>query len=181
MPRYLDFDGLETYTQQFKPGLAELIDSGAKNIISPVQPTAQSGITITINNDNSVRVVSDGTNAQAVFNIATQSTFNMENGTTYVLSGCPNGSSSTFDLRASIGGTNYPEYGDGIEFTYNGESTYGIAIVIRASQSIDVTFKPMVCSKTVWNISHSYQPYRPSYDEIISTIGDINSVLEEVL
>lgn len=33
-----------------------------------------------------------------------------------------------------------------------------------------VVFKPMLCTKAAWGISHQYVPYRPSYDELIARI-----------
>lgn len=169
------YDETVTLEAEDRAALAELVDSGAKNIIKPVSPTVPSGIAVTINADGTIRVTSDGTNAQAVMNIATQSTFEMVNGEKYVLSGCTGGSSTTYDLRLSLGGTNYIEYGEGVSFTYGGQATYGVAIVIRAAQTLDITFKPMICTKAAWEISQKYVPYRPSYDDLIARIEALES------
>lgn len=187
MPRYLDFDGLQTYTQQFKPGLAELIDSGAKNVIdiNPPSGTDSAGITYTPNADKSFT-------AQGTASALSQKrlfTISAEDATKYngmILSGCPaGGSSSTYRIAFMMDGspwTTYAnDYGNGALIQNVPNVPCRVFIYIESGQTVDLTFKPMICSKAEWNISHSYQHYRPSYDEIINTIGDINSVLEEVL
>ncbi len=182
MAKFLDLDGLEYYTSMFKPGLAEVIDSGAKNLclvdiqrILVLNPTAtQSGNTITKDNhlfftinSNDITINSDGQNNLCFLQLCNQNNFTIQDGITYMLSGCRGGSFTTYDLRVSYGtGTyNYPQYSEPIPVVYRNDTTYNIAIVVRANQTLsDITIRPMLCTKSDWNISQSYVPYKTPYD-----------------
>lgn len=197
MSKFLDLEGLGYYTQCFKPGLAEVIDSGAKNLclvdiqrILVLNPTAtQSGNTITKDNhlfftinSNDITINSDGQNNLCFLQLCNNNNFTIQDGITYMLSGCQGGSSTTYDLRVSYGtGTyNYPQYSEPIPVVYRDDTTYNIAIVVRANQTLsDITIRPMLCTKSAWNISQTYQPYRPTEDEQ-NMIIDSKANLENV-
>lgn len=68
-----------------------------------------------------------------------------------------------------------------VEFTYtsNSKATYPyicFRLFIKApTASHEVSFnnlliEPMVCTKAAWDISHAYQPYRPSYQELYDMV-----------
>ena len=149
--------------------LVELVDSGAKNKLNHTAYTRTvNGVTFTVNADRSITITSDGTNTQSLLYLV-QNYTGVPAGN-YVLSGCPSGSSTTFDLRVKVGSTTYTNYDGGTEFTYNGTDIFESTIVIRASQTLNITMKPMVCSKAEWNISQQYAPYRPSYQELYERV-----------
>ena len=90
-----------------------------------------------------------------------------------VLSGCPaGGSQSTYFLEAinSSGATEYQpiDTGAGVTLpTYEGDKNIIIRIRIAADYSPDgLIFSPMICSKTFWDISKAFAPYRPSYQDL---------------
>lgn len=126
------------------------------------------GVTFTVNADRSITITSDGTNTQSLLYLV-QNYTGVPAGN-YVLSGCPSGSSATFDLRVKVGSTTYINYDSGTEITYNGTDTFESTIVVRASQTLNITMKPMICTKAEWNISQHYAPYRPSYQELYERI-----------
>ena len=149
--------------------LIELVDSGAKNKLNHTAYTRTvNGVTYTVNADRSITITSDGTNTQSLLYLV-QNYTGVPAGT-YVLSGCPGGSSATFDLRVKVGSTTYTNYEGGTEFAYNGTDSFESTIVVRASQTLDITMQPMVCSKASWDISRAYVPYRPSYDELVARV-----------
>lgn len=149
--------------------LIELVDGGAKNLLKHTAYTRTvNGVTYTVNADRSITITSDGTNTQSLLYLV-QNYTGVPAGT-YVLSGCPNGSSATFDLRVKVGSTTYTNYEGGTEFAYNGTDSFESTIVVRASQTLDITMQPMVCTKAEWDISQAYQPYRPSYQELYEMV-----------
>lgn len=169
-----------------RAALAEEIDAGAKNKIkydmaqlaalnpswivsgSTIRPSSDTHITFTLNSDMSIRVQSDGSNAQAELCICTSNYSSVKAGT-YVLSGCPTGgdSSTTYDLRL-IEQSSPKKYnadvGLGKEITWSAQYSYTCNIMVRANQNIDITFKPMVCTKSAWKVSNKFVPYRPDWD-----------------
>ena len=148
--------------------LIELVDGGAKNKLNHTAYTRTvNGVTYTVNADRSITITSDGTNTQSLLYLVQN--YELPAGD-YVLSGCPEGSSTTFDLRVKAGSTTYTNYEGGTEFTYNGTDALESTIVVRAAQTLNITMKPMICTKTEWGVSQSYQPYRPSYQELYEMV-----------
>lgn len=164
-----------------RSALAELVDSGAKNLLKPksvitTSPTSGGGLTVTRNDDGSITI--NGTATSAVFIYICTDDENLRAqilGKRLVLSGCPEGGTTGgYRLRCwhYDGALNVGDYGNGVLFTFTNESsTYHFDIAIDNGVVCDnLTFKPMICSKAAWDISHGYVPYRPSYDELIARI-----------
>ena len=186
MSKFLDLEGLGYYTQCFKPGLAEVIDSGAKNELNinldslkQLNPGSWTDNTrtvdntaFTVNSDGSITVNSVGGVAPTTnrFFLLTD-TLNdvLENGKEYVLSGTTGGSVYSYGIYAGTGGV-WDNYDGGAEKIYNSTITSIYIFVIAGTVMSDVTFKPMICTKSAWNISQTYQPYRPSYQELYDMV-----------
>lgn len=148
--------------------IAELVDGADKNKLNHTAYTRTvNGVTYTVNADRSITITSDGTNTQSLLYLVQN--YELPAGD-YVLSGCSEGSSTTFDLRVKAGSTTYINYDGGTEFTYNGTDALESTIVVRAAQTLNITMKPMICTKTEWGASQSYQPYRPSYQELYEMV-----------
>lgn len=170
--------------------LQDSIDNGVKNLlnvnlsnlkslnssnvtwVNNVATSTDGHITITFNADNTLTVYSDGNNAQLEFRLTTYDNSPLPNGA-LVLSGCPDtGSLLTYDLRTiiSTSPTTYIiNYSGGTDFEYAG-NIYTISIVIRAGQTINKVFCPMICEKTLYDVSPTYQPYAMSNAEITAWI-----------
>lgn len=158
---------------QLTAATIEMVDSGAKNKLNHTAYTRTvNGVTYTVNADRSITITSDGTNTQSLLYLV-QNYTGVPAGN-YVLSGCSGGSSTTYDLRVKVGSTTYINYEGGTEFYYNGTDAFESTIVVRASQTVNITMKPMVCSKADWDISQSYQPYRPSYQELSDKVDTVD-------
>lgn len=147
----------------------EVIDRGPKNLLNhTVYTRTVNDVTYTVNADRSIRIYSAGNNTQSLLYLVQNST-GIPAGN-YVLSGCTGGSSTTYDLRVKVGtSTFYINYDGGTEFFYNGTDSFEASIVVRASQTVNLTMKPMICTKADWDVSHEYQPYRPSYQTLCDT------------
>lgn len=166
-----------------REALSKIIDEGPKNKINFSNMTMiksqntggtwdnnvfthNSGVTFTVNDDFSITVNGTATGSNAVLVLSPTGGLTLEEGN-WVLSGCPEGGNTT-TYNISIAGT-ASDIGNSAEF--NSVSSKLVRIYVLNGVTVDnLTFKPMVCSKTEWNISKKYVPYRPSYDEVIARL-----------
>ena len=148
--------------------LAELVDSGSKNFLQNTAYTRDvNGVSYTVNTDGSVRVVSNGDNTLSQLYLIRDAA-NLSAGS-YILSGSPAGSTTTYDLRIVTGGRTTINHSGGSAFTSDG-STYTVSIIVRASQVLDITINPMICSAAAWQISQTFKPYTPTLYELYQMI-----------
>ena len=155
-----------------------MIDSGAKNIANPYSaqgynsqsnfPITTGGITYTLNADGTI-TTSNAATATTTLKIPVK----LKVGVTYVISGCPSGGTSTsyrIDIRLK-GTTSVKayDYGDGAEFTAT-QTDYDLCIRYQNGQAAAETFSPMLCLKSVWDISSAFVRYSPSNAELYEMI-----------
>lgn len=148
--------------------ISALVDAGAKNRLNhTAYSRTVNGVTYTVNADRSITITSDGTNTQSLLYL----TLNDESlkAGNYVLSGCTGGSSTTFDLRVKVGETVTHNYDDGTPFEADG-TPFEASIVVRATQTLNVTIKPMICTAADYAISPAYVPYVPTMLELYQMI-----------
>ena len=159
--------------------LIELVDGGAKNVLQFDGMSSPSGsadnITFTYNSDGSITVNGYTTDAGTAyvylrFNGSNINADEFCNGN-FVLSGCPVNDSG---LSLQARGTDYTksDNGSGVELTeYSGSGAVRITVMVAKNSTIDnLTIRPMICSKAAWDISQTYQPYRPSYQELYERV-----------
>jgi len=159
-----------------RAALVEIVDSGAKNFLQN-DATSQtiSGVTFTVNADKSITLSGTARANITSFFICRAIpalTGNM------VLSGCPaGGSSDTYRLDildgTASGTVRFVDTGEGMDVDWSliTTGTYTTRIRIQSGTTVDgLIFKPMLCTKAAWDISHQYVPHRPSYDELIARI-----------
>ena len=191
----------ETNISKDTAALVELVDSGAKNLLNTysINDGERYGITYTINADGSISTTAGTTtqNSNLTVNLTLPAG-------TYYLCGCPDGGTSEepYNYNATVlitaGGILCRVYNSTMVSSFTLTETTEVTWRFRVYSGKSIaatTFYPMICTKAAWDISHEYVPYRPSEDEqnaqietnknnissIQQTIGDINSVLEEVL
>jgi hypothetical protein len=160
--------------------LVDLVDNGAKNLI---KNTAVSTSIFTVNSDGTVLVNGSSGTSNKVLDLEVK-----ERSYPYdtVLSGCPSGggyvnrysiyladaNGSLVTLSATTGAA---DEGDTILIPANTTFKY-VRILVRANQTINnLIFKPMLCSKTAWDISQEYVPYSPSNAELYEMIKALQS------
>lgn len=188
MSKFLDLEGLGYYTQCFKPGLAEVIDSGAKNLwdFKNLTSVASGGIT-TSKTDTDITV----TSTAAWSSIAYPVTLPAGN---YVFSTLISNYSKDANVpsdsnviririatqsggQGGIGDISITENGKySLNFTSTGATLYVLYYPNYNATSYNNTFKAsenMICTKATWNISQTYQPYAMSNMEITSKIEHI--------
>lgn len=162
------------------PELIDLVDSGAKNkiFVDKLNTTNANGVTYTINNDGTITAngTPSGTSPSYVV-VATPDGSTYKNFSEFcngdnVLSGCPSGGSSS-TYRMYITGTGYAkeDFGNGIELSATSVSPlYLIIYIYNGYTANNLTFKPMICSKSAWDVSQKYVPYCPSNYELYQMI-----------
>jgi len=151
-----------------RAALIELVDEGTKNKLKNTAYTREvNGVSYTVNADGSVAITSDGTNTLSQLYLTRDDT-SLSAGE-YVLSGAPGGSTTTYDIRVKAGDQTTINHSGGSAFVSDGSGST-VSIIVRANQTLDITIKPMICTKAAWDISHAFVPYRPSYDELVARV-----------
>ena len=164
LPNY-DLTRLEA---EDRASLAEVVDSGAKNLVDLSSFTGYSdgSLTMTKASDGTITVTGTVTGSFVGVNICT---ITLTPGT-YVLTGCPEGGGvNTWQLDINTGV--YEDRGNGVVFTVT--STMSTVIRIRiatTSSSITKVFKPMLCTKAAFDVSQKFVPYRPNWDLVASRL-----------
>ena len=160
--------------------LIELVDSGAKNkiFVDKLNTTNANGVTYTINSDGTITVNGTPSGSSPSYAVVA-----MPDGSTYknfaefcngddILSGCPTGGSIN-TYRMYITGTGYTreDFGNGVELTDTSVSPLYLIIYIYNGYTVtNLTFKPMICSKSAWDVSQKYVPYAMTNAEITAWI-----------
>lgn len=165
--------------------LIELVDSGAKNIIELGNATCEkNGVTAVLNSDGSIVLSGQAEDASSNFIITNDlrtgsqtdsyaSAIPIKSGN-YIISGVS-------DSRVILQILNYNSTSDVNSFDSNEftatKKYIDFRLIVRrtADFSTPLTIYPMCCTKAAWNISQTYQPYRPSYQELI-----VNTAIEDI-
>lgn len=166
-----------------KDVLAELVDSGAKNLIQNAATSrTENGVTFTVNSDGSVSLSGTATGTiwfQIMSNLSINAgTYTISNGlvddTARVIV------SPTNSISQRIFDSNESGY---ITRTVDAISSVNAYLRIAGGKVTDgAVVKPMLCTKAAGGISQAYVPHRPSYDELVARIealeqtAGINSV-----
>ena len=164
-----------------KNNISSVLDSnGTKNKIKVeyINTSHANGVTYTVNSDGTV--TANGTpassdNSYVVVSITQNGTY--EDFSSYcngnnILSGCPTGGGmSTYRLYLAGTGESQSylkqDYGSGVELTatsYN--NIYLVFFVYYGYTANNLVFKPMICDKPLWDVSHTYKPYALSNVEL---------------
>lgn len=164
--------------------IMELVDNGAKNLFNPSDYAvlnSVNGVTITPNGDGTYTLSGAASESTADFLYTTQSVYTkmygLKAGGTYTIV------SGDDKVLIRVDASTNPSYGWNKNLVTNVENKasftipdniVGLWIRIRvpvASGNVDnVIVTPMICTKAAWDISHAYQPYRPSYQELYEMV-----------
>ncbi len=179
--------------------LANVVDSGAKNVMPYDIAAMKAGnasagyswsgnvctisdggnlhIVVSVNDDGTITCEGSKPSTSSGLNfriVPATSPFDLPVGN-YVLSGCPPlGSSSTYQLRALINNQSVfaQDIGEGASFTTTSKTIQRIEIAFgtAAISNMALTFSPMICLQTMWNISHKFVPHIPTNQQLYDMI-----------
>lgn len=166
-----------------RAALIELVDGSSKNMLDLSKATSVSvgaGITYTLAADGTLTVNWEG--------LTTGKTLKFKSlpyiGGTLILSGVQSLTSPTVfradvrqgetpDTRTDIRTMDYGESPKEAFTMLNDVYDYVIRIDVpsgESSTSGTATLQPMICTKAAWDISQTYQSYRPSYQELYDMV-----------
>ena len=170
------FDSIDEQVKSNEDNIVEIVDSGAKNIIdiNPPNGTDSTEITYTPNADKSFTAQGTAT-ALSQKRLLTVSAEDAPKFNGMVLSGCPSGGgNNTYRVVFMRDGSPYTtyaaDYGNGAVIQNVPAVPCRVFLYIESGQTVDITFKPMICTEAAWKTSHQYVPYRPSYQELYERV-----------
>ena len=171
-----------------RAALVELVDGGAKNCL-PI-PSGLSGTLV-----DKASIATDGTITITLEAALTSEggvnwEFPLSAGTVHFSCGENSSVSGQYDCYIGNTATTPPTTVLRDNSTSPGQvatiesGNYRCTIRMRANTPAGTyTFKPMICTKAAWDISQTYQPYRPSYQELYERVetnkNNISSVQEQ--
>lgn len=155
--------------------LAELVDSGAKNLANfSFGTVTESGVTAVVNSDGSITLNGTRTSSSAYIIQASNTPIKIKNNTSYVCKGTNNSGVRVQVIGFSEDETSYHLLcNSSTDVTFDSENWhhYFIRILLFGNSTFsDVTIYPMCCLKTAWDISQAYVPYSPSNAELYEMI-----------
>lgn len=161
----------KTDQQRQEAEIGVIANAGAKNLF---KNTASSSTNVTVNSDGTVIVDTAGEELTANLS-KTIGSFLGVSGEKYILSGCPSGGSSS-TWRITLSGVAY-DYGDGFEFTADGQA-HDVIVWVKSGQTVsDLVFKPMIRSASITD--STFVPYAPTnrelYEMILAMQNGVNS------
>ena len=179
---YLEIDGLparvtalETAGTEQSAVLARVINTGAKNMLNvftaPSQTQPINGVTWEVNSDGTV--TANGLASANSWFYLTANPANIQYGVETVLSGCPEGgSATTWEIQCvKQGEATRSDYGSGTTQPSDYNYKY-VACCVRSGQNVsNLTFKPMVCASSVYNITPAFVAYSPTNAELYQMIA----------
>lgn len=167
-----DIADAENDISELQNGISFVIDTGGKN---RVQPTATSqtvnGIDWTVNADGTISATGTAT-ANSYITIQVLAADSVFDGS-YYLSGCPaGGGNSSYALYVARGSYTKYDYGNGVVLS---QSTDGLnknllAIVYSGQTVNNLIFRPMICKKSLYDISPDFAPYCPTLAELYALV-----------
>lgn len=183
------YDSTTELEAEDRAALVELVDGGAKNIADLTSTTkttyttaTSNGVTITRNGDIFTISGTSDTNDNIFFNIyyaGSASTKIIPPGNWVAIIEDYTGTVVN-DIAVQIVAptTSAKVYGVPIQFSLSGsESGNRLRVNLRPSTTYDGSFRLMICTKAAWDISHEYQPYRPSYQELYEMVKALQAQL----
>ena len=147
---------------------AVLENYGQKNLLPVTKVTATvSGVTFTVNTDGSIKANGTAT-ATAYFSLGN---FQTENGTEYILNGCPSGGGShEYDIAINSLGV---DHGNGITFTGDG-SAHEVSIMVFNGITVNnLVFYPMIRDSRI--ASDEFVPYAPQMEWNYKTFNNTSA------
>ena len=179
LPNY-DLTRLEA---EDRASLAEVVDSGAKNLLTNKGQMSHGNVTFTWNNDGSVTVSGTKTaGAECYVNVIDNvpySNMGLKAGDTIVISN--NGTNAYISVIFYASGSGYTSATTAVnEAKPVVLPTDKTNILIRLTVKSDVasvseTIKPMLCTKAAFGVSNKFVPYRPNYDLVCAAIARSNN------
>lgn len=174
--------------------LVELVDGGAKNIIEVGNAICTKyGVTAVLSSDGSIVLSGKAEKATGNFLIANDIKTGSQSASYASLIPIKSGiyksgiytASGLSDDRVILQVLNYNSSSDVDTFESDVFTTtkqyidFRLMLKRTADFTTPLTIYPMCCTKAEWDISHAYQPYRPSYQELYEMVKALQAQLNQ--
>lgn len=127
--------------------------------------TSSRGVVFTVNADMSIQVQATAASGDVWFLL---SAHDYDIGD-WILSGCPAGGDTT-KYYIESDNQNARDIGNSVQITAASAFTDNVYIVVKSGQTFDLTFKPMICDKSLYDVSPTYEPYCPTLAELYALV-----------
>jgi len=156
--------------------------SGVKNLFNMTKVSGTyNTVVFTVNSDKTVTVSGTASPSNSVFNL---DDWTCTKADTYVVSGAPSGGSwapspNTYRIRVAVNGTwKGDDVGNGFALTLAVGDVINLQINTGTSYTANnLIFKPMICEKSLYDVSPTYQPYALSNAELTAAIQALQAQL----
>jgi hypothetical protein len=148
--------------------LAELIDTGAKNIYKITNVPSVTGVTIAKTDDSTVSI--NGTFGQSTYVFFTLSGNNVKlPAGEYVVATSTTGTmpARTLTISDNIASVTL---GSNAEFTLSAEKPIGVYVQFLSNDAPNGTIRIMICKKSDWQVSNKIVPYCPTLAELYAIV-----------
>lgn len=160
--------------------LAELVNSGPKNLLKITASSSSGNVNFTVNGDGTITVDGTADTSNVIFVVASGLTIPSGN---YYISMFDNSAYYSDKMYISAQFKNTPsgsstwighEYYTDTQINPAGD-IQSVAIVVKAGQTISQTVQPMICTKAAWDVSKKFVPYCPTLYELYQMILALQS------
>lgn len=158
--------------EEIQRRLAGLMDWSTKNYLNYANATTQeiSGVTWTVNSNGTITANGQAT-ANSTLYIWRNATPPPPLPSVINISGIPEGgSSTTFGIQFVTSNLTKDIYTTNETFAVTGTPTRLALRVFSGYNAQNLIFSPMVCSAEDYDLSPTFQPYRPSYQELYDMV-----------
>lgn len=176
----LDIHDLRQDNATDRSVLADLIDTGAKNLLEMTHASGsitRYGVTCTWDTDAGTMTFTGAhaaADSAAIFEFYSGNAVDQKVIPTgeYHLSGVPAGGSTATYRAVLIGITGGVDTGNGADFTLSEPhyAAYRILISGECDFTGGMTFRPMICTQDAWTISQQFVPYVPTLSDLYKLV-----------
>ena len=191
---------LDAREQIDRDRLIELLDNGPKNLVNYTRETyTHRNTTFTNNGDGTCTVTTNGASQQyhAYRIMGDPDSTGWQYGVpipkgSYILTGLPSGAASNtyryilgITTSSSATRSSTSIYDDGYEFEVTNDTTR-IDLSVYTSTGVNlpspgVTYRPMISRLKDYKLSPTFQPYRPSYQELYNRVEALENTSTELI
>lgn len=173
---------LTVLTDEDRSALIEIVDGGAKNVADMTKSTFTSnqkdGVTVTLSGDMITSTGTSGSATNQFHRILYDEGKLLIPAGTWIAALIGTGTDA---FRIEVMSSSYSDlikgaYGSALQFTIpSGDTVSYLRITQKTSTNCAGTFKLMITTHAAWKISQTYQPYRPSWQEMWDAIQALQS------
>ena len=155
-----------------KTNISSVCDYGGKNIFEPtITSGTYYGLTVTVNADNTITINNSTALEESKYIVLGTAT--PKQAGTYTFDGTPSGITTETGgyMRIEQGSSGVSQVLTPVDIDLNNTQAFNVYLRVLAGKTYDnVTLKPLLCLKSLYQASSTYEPYAPSNRELYEMI-----------